>query len=337
MLVGTLGLAGCQPEPPASSNEGASRVASEAGVQYVTTIPPLAMIVAPVVRTRGSVVSLLQPGDSPHTYDLRPSDVRRVEQSAAVFYGAASLDAWAADLPRAPSVALLGLVPPSARRAFGAAHQAHRALPDESSPDGSLPDKDAAAAHRHAPGNTDPHFWTDPQAVRALLPALADTLCAADAAGCATYRANADSFATALASLDAHLDATLRPVRDVPVMLAQPFFRYFLHRYGPELAGVVAPQPAREPSPRDIHRLAQDAAAHGVRALFVQQSLPPQAARAVSEAAGIPIHTLDPLGGAAERATYDALLKWNAQRIRDALSDAVPSTPTASSAPPEGA
>lgn len=283
------------------------------------------MILRPVVGTRGQVRTLLAPGDSPHTYDLRPSDLRTVGRSAAVFYGAPHLDAWAADLPDARTVPLLDLVPPAARLAFDSASAAAPgalSLHARGSEPGSEHTGSEHTGSEHTQGGSrvDPHFWTSPAAVRALLPALADTLCAVDAAGCGTYRANADSFATALGALDAQLDSMLRPVRDTPILLAQPFFRYFLHRYGPSLAGVVAPSPARSPSPRDLHTLTQDAQARGVEAIFTQASLPPQAAQAVGEAAGIPLHTLDPLGGTPSRATYDALLEWNAQRIVDALS-----------------
>jgi zinc transport system substrate-binding protein len=57
----------------------------------------------------------------------------------------------------------------------------------------------------------------------------------------------------------------------------------------------------------------------GVRAIFVQRQLPPRAAEAVAEGAGIPVVALDPLGGTAGRMTYRDLLQYNAQVIRDAL------------------
>jgi ABC-type Zn uptake system ZnuABC Zn-binding protein ZnuA len=243
------------------------------------------------------VTALLSAGDSPHTYEPRPSDVQQVGRATAFLYGASHLDEWAADLNAPRRIALLDLVPTGYQRPAMATIRA-----------------DSAAT-----GARDPHFWTDPLAVRALLPALADTLCALDADGCTTYTSNADSLAAALVDLDAELRAQLNPVRDTPVMLAQPFFQYFMHRYGPEVVGVVEPQPANEPSPRAIQALVERARRTNVQAIFVQQQLPPRAAEAVAEGAGIPIVALDPLGGTDGRMSYRDLILYNAQTIRDAL------------------
>jgi ABC-type Zn uptake system ZnuABC Zn-binding protein ZnuA len=292
------------------------------------------MIVEPVVEGRGTVVTLLDPGDSPHTHDPRPSDLRAVQGSRALLFGAPMLDGWAADLPSDRRWALLDVVPATYRRAFGedglhASTASDGDANDEEAHSGKTHDGDAhdrdahdGDAHgEHGPGSVDPHFWTDPLAVKALLPALVDSLCAADAEGCPVYRANADSFATDLEALDARLETMLRPVRHEPVMLAQPFFHYFAARYGPAVVAVVEPQPAKEPSPRQIQRLVRRAEADRVQAVFTQHQLPPRAAEVVAESASLPIHTLDPLGGTPGRRDYDALLLHNASVILSALQD----------------
>lgn len=287
LLAGVLTLAGC----------GRTDTEPVNGPQFVATIPPFASIVAPIVGDRGAAMALLDAGDSPHTYEPRPSDVQRVAEATALLYGAPHLDGWAADLSAPRRIALLDLLPSSFRRAATATIHGDTA---------------------HA-GRTDPHFWTDPLAVRALLPELADTLCALDTAGCTIYTTRADSMAAALIQLDAEVRELLDPVRNVPVVLAQPFFRYFTDRYGPDIVGVVEPQPAHEPSPRAIQSLVEMARRTGARAVFVQRQLPPRAAEAVAEGAGIPIVTLDPLGGAPDRMTYRALIMHNATTIRNAL------------------
>ncbi|MFB6249414.1 MAG: metal ABC transporter substrate-binding protein [Salinibacter sp.] len=268
---------------------------NEGRPHFVTTIPPFEMILRPVVEGRGTVERLLAPGASPHTYDPSPSDLRATTRATALVYGAAALDGWAADLPAARRLGLLDLLPSDVRLAF----------------DGP--------GSRGAPA-VDPHFWTDPEAVRRLLPALTDTLCAIDASGCPTYRANADAFAAELAALNARLRSIVRPVRATPVFLARPFFRYFLRRYGPRLVGVVEPRPGAEPTPRQLHRLVRRARASGARAILTQQSLSARVARAIAEPTALPTVPLDPMGGTAGRATYAALLLTNAQILRDSLA-----------------
>lgn len=265
------------------------------GPKVVTTLPPLAMILEPVVEGRSSVESLLDPGDSPHTYELSPSDLRQGSNGAVLVYGAEHLDGWATELPGTRPLALVDLLPKEMRRSF------------------------EEGGHAHAESTVDPHFWTDPRTVTSLLPVLADTLCAIDAGGCSTYRANTDSLATTLSALDARLDTMMEPVREVPVLLARPFFRYFLARYGPNLVGVIEPQPAAEPSPRQVQALVRRARDRDARAILTQRHLSSRAAEAVAEAADLPLIELDPLGTAEGQATYETLVMDNAQILLDAL------------------
>lgn len=278
-------LAACGGDEPAPSADRP---------RFVTTIPPFEMILRPVVEGRGTVERLLDPGASPHTYDPSPSDLRAVSNATALVYGAEHLDGWAADLPADRRLTLVDLLPPSTRLPF-----------DDGGPESSAV--------------IDPHFWTDPLAVKSLLPALADTLCALDGPGCATYQANADSFATALAELDARLARVTAPVREIPVVLAQPFYRYFLRRYGPRLVGVVEPRPGTQTTARALRGLVEQARASGARAVLTQRQLSDQAAAAMAEPMALPLVQLDPLGGTAGRDTYAALLLSNARTLRDSL------------------
>lgn len=294
----------------------------------MTTIPPLGMILEPIAGARAEVDVLLGPGDSPHTYDPRPSDVQSAEGSLLLAYAHPHLDGWAASLPAPRRLQLVPLVPKAFRLDMPDGH--HESGHDESSHQESghdASDKQASSDHagaehagdRHGVRDVDPHVWGDPKAVSALLPALADTLCSVDPAGCSAYRANADTFATDLQALDVRLQAMLRPVKGKRAMLSQPFFRYFLRRYGVELVSTVEPLPAKEPSPRQIQALAEQAAASKVAVIFTQSQLPDRAARVVSETAGVPVHALDPIGGVDGRRTYEDLLLYNAREVMRAL------------------
>src|SRR5437588_12380253 len=72
----------------------------------------------------------------------------------------------------------------------------------------------------------DPHFWTDPLTVQAILPKLADTLSRLDPQGSAIYHANAERFARELDSLNAQLQEVLAPVKYRPVFLFHPSLQY---------------------------------------------------------------------------------------------------------------
>ncbi|MCR4438423.1 MAG: metal ABC transporter substrate-binding protein [bacterium] len=276
-------------------------IAGAQQVSYVTTIQPFRFILEEVVGERAQVRALLPPGASPHTHHLRPSDIRAAQEATALFSGGPGLDDWADELPCARKFSLLALVPQDSLLRLGT-HGSPQPAP-----------------HAHSHTGVDPHFWTDPVLVRAMLPALVDSLCRVDRAGSAVYRRNASMFTRQLDSLTTALAAALSKVRGARVILAHPFFNYFLRRFGIEVVGTVELAAGSEPSARDIQRLRLLAQTTGAKAIFTHPQLPDHPARAVAEAAGIPIVQLDPLGGAEGRTSYAQLLWYNARILARVL------------------
>ncbi|MBC7185720.1 MAG: zinc ABC transporter substrate-binding protein [Calditrichaeota bacterium] len=275
--------------------------ASAQQVSYVTTIQPFRFILQEVVGERAQVRALLPPGASPHTHHLRPSDIRAAQEATALFSGGHGLDDWADELPCPHKFTLLDLVPKDSLLQLG------------------TPGNTKPAPHAHSHQGVDPHFWTDPLLVRAMLPALVDSLCKVDAAGCVVYRRNAAIFARQLDSLTTAIAAELRKARGSRVILAHPFFNYFLRRFGIEVVGTVEFAAGSEPSARDLQRLTLAVRTAGAKAIFTHPQLPDRPARVVAEAAGIPIFQLDPLGGVEGRTSYAQLLWYNARILAQVL------------------
>ncbi|PEN14434.1 hypothetical protein CRI94_05250 [Longibacter salinarum] len=288
---------------------------ADAKPSITTTIPPLGMILRPLVEGRAEVRVLLDPGQSPHTYEPTPSAVRELSGSLMLVHADEHLDGWVASLPAKQTVALVPLLPEAQRLQMPPAASKDHAHAEESN-----------GGHEH--GEVDPHFWTSPRAVHSLLPALVDTLCTADPGGCATYQMNADSLGTQLEALDVRISTMLKPVEGMHVGLSQPFFRYFLQRYGLHVAEIIEPRPAKEPSPQQLSRQIRQLQGADVRVIFTQAQLPDRSARAVADAAEIATVNLDPIGGVEGRASYAELLEYNATQILNALGPEPTSSPS---------
>ena len=293
----------------------AAPVRGAAETVYLTTVPPIADLLERTVEGRAEVVRLLPGGASPHTYEPRPSDVRTAEGAAAIVYVDSRLDGWAADLPSARSIRLLGLVPDSLLLS----------LPAEVAP-GHGHDHGQDHGHDHAHGGeedgspgTDPHFWLDPVAVAAMIPVLAESLAAIDPEGAAVYRRNAARVAASIDSLHQEIAGILAPFEGRPVLLSHPFNRYYLRRYGIREAGVIEIIPGKEPTAKELVRVIRSTRESGAEAIFTLPQLSGEAARAVEEATGIPVRTLDPLGGSPGRETYAEILLGMARETAEAL------------------
>jgi ABC-type Zn uptake system ZnuABC Zn-binding protein ZnuA len=336
-----VGLWGCQSETPSDADRAGDALTRDAradaspSVRFMATIPPVGMILRPVVEGRAQVDVLLGPGDSPHTYDPRPSDVQAVSGSLRLVHVHEHLDGWVTALP-AERLTLAPMVPATRRQAMPSGRRDHES-PRGRSPRDDETQAEGAGETGEATAMMDPHFWSDPLAVEAMLPALVDALCSADAEGCPTYQANADTFATDLQMLDSELATMLHPLADTKVALSQPFFQYFLARYGLRVIDIVEPLPAKELSPRQVSRQIETLQTDGARILFTQAQLPDRSARAVAEGAGIPILVLDPIGGVEGRSTYPDLLLYNARRMLAELEHAPPPDTSLSNASPPDA
>lgn len=230
---------------------------------------------------------LLRSGASPHTHEPRPSDVRRTSSASVVFYGSPTLDGWAAGLEAPNRVAMLSLLPDSLL-IRGTGEQA------------------------------DPHFWMDPMAVRGVLSALSDTLCALVPDRCADYQHGAATFADDLIVVHDSVSALMREMDGLHVLVTHPFLAYFARRYDLHVAGIVEELPGSEPTAADMMRMIDAAKSSEARAILTVPQHSTRVAGAIAEATGLPIIELDPMGGDVDG--YAELLYFNASRIRTVLS-----------------
>ncbi|MCC6488857.1 MAG: zinc ABC transporter substrate-binding protein [Candidatus Hydrogenedentes bacterium] len=268
----------------------------------VSTIAPLSAILRELAGARLEVHTLLAPGASPHTYEPRPSDAQLVESGLALFYVAENLDGWAARLPAKRRVRVLDMLPDEKRLHW-----------DEAEPH--------VHAHDHASeeGEWDPHFWSDPGTVKAILPALVTELSEIDPEGAGEYAAQAERFGAELDALDAEVAEKMSPLKGRPVVMFHPSWNYFLARYGLRLVGLVEAAPGKEASPQYLTDLVETLRKEEITAVFTEPQLARRPAEVVSEAGSVPLYELDPIGGVPGKMTYRELILANATALREAM------------------
>jgi zinc/manganese transport system substrate-binding protein len=153
-----------------------------------------------------------------------------------------------------------------------------------------------------AAGAQDPHLWTDPLAVKAVLDALAAEL---------RRRYGTDLSARA-ADLDRRLeelDRTIRartaalPADRRKLVTGHESLGYFAQRYGFRLVGAVIPSltTQAEGSAAKMEALKGVIRREGVRVVFTEQGTPPRAVEALAREAGVRVvtvgtHSLPPDG-----------------------------------------
>ena len=253
---------------------------------YVTSIYPFKLILNPLLAGKGSIMALLPPGASPHTFEIKPSEARAIANARALIIGGANLDDWAAGSSPENLINLQLLIPDSLKIY----------LDDQKE-------------------TVDPHFWTDPLTVRAMLSSLTEKLCRLDQQNCSRIRSNSGKFASILTSLDSDIRNQLSSITNRSIMISHPFFNYFLKRYGLNTVGIIETVPGKEPGPREISGLIAAGRANKIRAVYVHSRHEERSASVIADALDIPLVRLDPIGNPQEINDYSELIIYNVKRI----------------------
>lgn len=266
--------------------------------QLVTTIYPFKAIIQELAGNDVQVISLLPSGADPHTYEMLPSDYKLIQNAKAFFYGAETLDGWAAKMESTNKIELLSLVPKAFLINIKVPH-----FDDD---------------HDHSYG-TDPHFWSDPLAVKAMLPALVEELVKVFPSKENNFRANEKTFSEKLDSLNLIISKQVNEIKFKTVFTSHPFYSYFFERYDFTVAGSLEVTPGYQATPKDLKKLISLVKKEGVRAIFFNKQHSDKTAKVLSESTGIKLYELDPIGGTEKTMTYNQIIDNNFSIIKSAL------------------
>jgi ABC-type Zn uptake system ZnuABC Zn-binding protein ZnuA len=284
MLI--AGCGGSSKNTPPAAPEGPN-----APLNVVVTFSTLGAIVKDVGGDRVSITSLVPVGAAPETYEPTPADLVALSHADVVFENGSGLETWMDKLLRSAGggktpVTLSGLTDPA-----------------------------------HA---QNPHFWLDPSNASEYAAKIASALESADPRHAADYRARLKQTQARYRALDRWIAseiATIPPSRRVMICFHDAWY-YFDKRYGIKDVGAIEPSPGQEPSAGAFAQLIADAKKNHVHAVFAEPQFSPKLARQLAEGAGITtVSDLydDTLGTTPALTTYDGLLRFDVQRIVEAL------------------
>ena len=284
---------------------GTASTASAGALDVVASTSFLADIAQNVAGDRFQVQSLVPRGTDPHAFEPAPSDLREVAGADLVIINGGGLE---------------GTLLTTLESAVGSSTivDASAGLTSRS----PRPGEPALAS-----GETDPHFWLDPDLVKTYVENIEAAFSKADPAGAATYAANAAAYTGKLDALDAWIRRQVAqiPPADRELVMDHASHGYFADRYGFTIVGTVIPSATTGESPtaRQLSDLVQTIRAAGVKAIFVEASENPQLAEQIGAETGVKVvtdlldHSLTAPDGPAP--TYIDMMKYDTRLIVEAL------------------
>lgn len=290
--------------------------------RVVTDIPVVGAMVQQVMGDLGQPEILLQAGGDPHSYQLRPSQARSLQDADLLIWVGPELTPWlerAATSLSAQSemLALLDL-PATHRRDYAGGEHEHE---HEHEHDGHG-HAEEQAHHDHDHSGTDPHAWLDPANGQAWLAGIAETLSRRDPDNAGVYAANAAKAADEIAALDEELKSALTPTQGKRFVVFHDAYGYFTEHYGLEPAIAVSLGDASTPSAARLRAIRDEIAEEGAVCAFPEANHDPKLIAAVIEGSEIRQGAaLDPEGTGATPGAglYAELLRDMGQALADCL------------------
>ncbi|PXX58075.1 zinc/manganese transport system substrate-binding protein [Nocardia tenerifensis] len=146
-------------------------------------------------------------------------------------------------------------------------------------------------------GRPDPHFWTDPQRVRAAVRTIAAAIIEhVGGIDETAIRANTDRYLTELDQLDHWVAEQFAgiPAERRKLVTNHHVFGYLAQRFGFQVVGAVIPSGTTlaSPSSSDLRSLSDAIRTAGVGAIFVDSSQPDKLARVLADQAGVRVQVI---------------------------------------------
>lgn len=325
--------------------------AAQADVQVVASIKPVHSLVAGVMDGVGAASLLVDGGGSPHTFSLRPSMARTLEEADIIFWVGPQLEAFLdkpiSNLGRQAVAVRLDSVPDLIKLPIreGATFEAHdhgthgdhddhddHAKHEDQDDHAKHDDHDDHAKHddhaetHHDSGHMDAafdsHLWLDPHNAAIFVRTISDTLSQADPENAAVYASNAALLLTRLDELETEINETLTPVKGNPFIVFHDAYQNFENRFGVPATGSITLSPEIPPGAERIREIRDRVKTLDVTCVFSEPQFRPDLISTVTENTNAKAGVLDPLGASIDNGPdlYFELMREVAGAMRDCLT-----------------
>lgn len=291
----------------------ATSAAGHAAPKVVASIKPVHSLVASVMQGVAEPQLIIEGAGSPHTYSLRPSQARALQEADLIFWIGHELEAFLEKPVEtigtgAKSIELIdahGLVKLPFREggAFeGHDHGEHGGEDGHEGHDHAEDKHDDHAGHDHghddghAHGAFDAHIWLDPENAKAMVSEIAEALSAADPDNAAAYEENAARTVERIETLRTDIDARLTPLRGKGFIVFHDGYQYFEKRFGVTASGSITVSPEVMPGAERVAEIKARIGELGATCVFAEPQFEPKLIQVVTEGTDARSGVLDPLG-----------------------------------------
>ena len=222
---------------------------------------------------------MVEPGNSPATYEPKPEQLKALSDASAYFsIGVPFENVWLDKIADANEAMMMVDTIAEIDRVPMEAHQHHHG--DEHEDDD----------HAGAP---DPHVWVSPRLVKVQAQAIYEALATLDPEHNAAYEANLDAFIADIEALESDIRSTLSGLESDKFMVFHPAWGYFADDFG--LKQIPVEVGGQEPSAQELAALIEEAREEDIQVIFAQPEFSTEDAETIAQEIGGEVLLISPL------------------------------------------
>ena len=282
---------------------------SKADLKVVTSIKPIHSLASYIMDGVGSPGLIVDGYNSPHSFQLKPSHAKMLEQADIIFWIGEDLENFlekplATIAKKAEKIELLeikGIKKLKFReRNIFEEHEGHddhgddakKEEHDDHGHDAKKEEHDDHDDHGH--GEYDPHIWLDPINAKIILNEITEHLIENDSKNTSTYNSN---LTKALAKIDKLIiDVITETNTDLSYVVFHDAYQYYENRFNVNILGAMTVNPDVMPGAEQIHEIHEVIEHDNVSCILSEPQFNPDIIKSIAKDTSVKTGVLDPLG-----------------------------------------
>lgn len=244
-------------------------------INVSTTIGPLGHFIEKVGREKVDVTVMIPLGAEPHTYEPRPSQMRRVSESDLYVLIGTDIEFEKTWLPDFLSI------------------NPEMKLCDTSQGVSLIGLEEGCKRKGHCHGGDDPHIWLSPKNAVIMVENIRDALKELDPENADFFQKNAEDYKNELLDLDYRIREKLKDLKNRAFLVFHPAWGYYAQEYG--LKEITIEFEGKTPGPRTLSNVIKKAREHDLQVVFISPQFSTKSAKTIARSIDAEIRKTDPL------------------------------------------
>ena len=258
-----------------------------ANINTIVSILPQQTFVEAIGGEKVNVSLMVQPGNSPHTYEPKPSQMKDIAKADIYFsIGVEFENVWLGKFSDSnKNMKLIDLSRNVEKVEMAADHHHDH---------GGHGHHDKDQAKKQSVKALDPHIWTAPHNVEQIAQNIYEALSAQEPQSEPYFKKNLDAFLAKINQTDEKIKQILSNTpKGTAFMVFHPSWGYFAKAY--ELEQLSVEVEGKEPKFKELMTLIKKAREYKVKAIFTQPEFSDASAQLISNELGIDVIKVSPL------------------------------------------